>query len=174
MALDLGRRALDAQELGRIAEGPAIVEIDLEHPLLLLKADLDRPMLGAELLARPQDVRIAGESIAAARPVTRPSPGNCSAVATAPTALTPPASAASTKAPARALTCDPLAIRENMVIGSSMLAMLRAASTGLRPTLSDNAPMKGVTRITTTAATVDRVSDAFSLNEPAEVRKAGT
>jgi hypothetical protein len=38
----------------------------------------------------------------------RPSPGNCSAVATAPTALTPPASAASTTAPSSACPCEPL------------------------------------------------------------------
>ena len=52
VALDLGRRAFDPQQLGRIAEGDAVVEIDLQGLLRLLQADLGRPMRRLELRHR--------------------------------------------------------------------------------------------------------------------------
>src|SRR5436190_3263086 len=109
-----------------------------------------------------------------ARPVTRPSPGNCSAVATAPTALNAPATAASASAPRRARMGAPLAISENIEIGSAALSSDSRIRMRRRPTRSDQAPVKGVTRITTTAARVDSHRESRSLKRPAEDRKAGT
>ncbi len=109
-----------------------------------------------------------------ARPVIRPSPGNCSAVATAPTALTAPASNARMTAPASACPWTLLAINENMVTGSAALPRHKAISTGLRPTRSLSAPVSGVTAITATAAMVDSHKASPSLKRPTEVRKAGT
>src|SRR3546814_11508266 len=52
MALHLGGGALDAQQLGRQREAAAVVEVDLQHLLLLLEPDLGRPVLGREGLGR--------------------------------------------------------------------------------------------------------------------------
>ena len=41
VALNLGRGALDPQELGRVAEAGAVVEVDLEPPLGAPHPDLD-------------------------------------------------------------------------------------------------------------------------------------
>src|SRR3984957_16767435 len=89
----------------------------------------------------------------------RPSPGNCSAVAMAPTALTAPATQARITAPKRAYEREPSAIRENSVIGKIALHRLRTIRTGFRPTRSDKAPAKGVTRMTATAAAVESRSE---------------
>ena len=51
VALDLGRGALDAQELGRESEAPAIIEVDLEGLVRLLQANLRRPVLDLERTA---------------------------------------------------------------------------------------------------------------------------
>ena len=109
-----------------------------------------------------------------ARPVMRASPRNCSAVATAPTALTPPATAARITAPRRARALDPLAISANIVIGRTALAAQSASSTGRRPLLSDHQPISGVTRITATAAMVESHSALRSVSALAEVRNDGT
>src|SRR4051812_7499276 len=90
-----------------------------------------------------------------ARPLTRPSPGNCSAVAIAPTALTAPAKAARTIAPNSAPDGVPPDIRANRQIGKMALHPQRTARTVLRPRRSDKAPVTGVTRITAIAAMVD-------------------
>ena len=55
-------------------------------------------------------------------------------VATAPTALTPPATPARTTAPSSDCIGEPWAIIANRVIGSSALHRLKLTRTGLRPT----------------------------------------
>ena len=73
-----------------------------------------------------------------ARPVTRPSPGNCSAVATAPTALTPPASSGEDHRPEQRLAVR--AARHQREHGDRQRRAGErrgAISTGLRPTRSD-------------------------------------
>jgi hypothetical protein len=50
---------------------------------------------------------------------------------------------------------------------------LRNSRTGLRPIRSDSAPVKGVIRMTATAAMVDSFSESPSPSFPMEVRKAG-
>ena len=56
VASDVRRGAMDAQELGRKGEGAAIIEVDRQHLLRLLEADLRRPVggvgLGSRLRAR--------------------------------------------------------------------------------------------------------------------------
>src|SRR6185312_6014815 len=48
VTLDLGRWALDPQQLGWKPERHAVVEVDLENLLRLAQADLRRPMAGTE------------------------------------------------------------------------------------------------------------------------------
>ena len=63
VALDLRRRALDPQQLGRQAEAAAVVEVDLQHLLVALQPDLDRMMAVAErpvMAARTRIARTAG------------------------------------------------------------------------------------------------------------------
>src|SRR5262245_62044524 len=43
VALHLGRRALDPQVLGRVAEGAAVIEIDFDLALVAEQAHFDRP-----------------------------------------------------------------------------------------------------------------------------------
>src|ERR1700677_3851892 len=109
-----------------------------------------------------------------AKPLMRPSPGNCSAVATAPTALTAPATQARITAAQSAYEGEPPAIREKSVIGRIALNRLRPIRTGFRPTQSDKMPAKGVTRMTASAAAVESQSESLSLSFPAEVRNVGT
>src|ERR1700722_1787518 len=109
-----------------------------------------------------------------ARPLMRPSPGNCSAVVTAPTGLTAPAMQARTRAPNRAHEGEPLDIREKSVTGRIALNAAREIRTGFRPTRSDKIPAKGETRMTATAAAVDSRSEASSSSFLVETRNAGT
>ena len=57
---------------------------------------------------------------------------------------------------------------------SAALARARTISTRRRQTRSDHIPVKGVTAITTTAATVDSHKASRSDKDPADVRNAGT
>ncbi len=78
------------------------------------------------------------------------------------------------RAEQRPRSCEPLAISQNRVTGRTALATPRNTSTGRLPSRSDNMPTSGVTRMTATAAKVDSHSEARSVSDPAEVRKAGT
>ncbi len=108
-----------------------------------------------------------------ASPLTRPSPGNCSAVAGAATALTPPATQASNTAASAMPSGVACAIHANKDSGSSAASTVRPNSTGRLPTRSDNAPHRGVIAITATAAIVDSHSASPS-SWPRACRNAGT
>src|SRR4051812_32457709 len=65
VALHFGRGAFDAQELRRIDEAAAIVEVDFEQLLGFLEANFFRPTLGAELLAHRRSAPGASSSLRA-------------------------------------------------------------------------------------------------------------
>ena len=108
-----------------------------------------------------------------ARPLSLPSPGNCSAVVTAPTALTAPPRAAKTIAPTQ-VAVPPPAIAAKMPDGSIMPPTASVSNMGRRPKRSDASPIIGVTKTTVSAATTEIDSARVSGMVPVASRNVGT
>ncbi len=110
-----------------------------------------------------------------ARPVSRPSPGNCSAVATAPTALTPPATQASTTAPSSARPVRAAGHqrehgRRQAALASASDDQHRLPAPAVRQHPDQRRHQDHHHRRRPSTATATRVSPS----PPVEVRKAGT
>src|SRR5690242_15777500 len=109
-----------------------------------------------------------------ARPQSRVLPGNCSALATAPTALTPPARSARTTAATQAIAIDGDVMTANDADGSTMPQSASATRTGRRPKASTASPTSGVIAMTAIAAIVETNNAACSPMPEVVLRNVGT